>query len=149
MNLQNREIIINNYEKLNCGEIAASLEDFAEDALNHGVKVGRDGIAMVLADIYQTFPDWNFEIIDLATEGDSVVVRSKVKGTHLGIGKLPVNGGMMVAAEPTGKSFAAEHIHWYKLRDGKIVEHFAVRDDIGMMQQLGLLQSPSDAQNVN
>jgi hypothetical protein len=32
-----------------------------------------------------------------------------------------------------------QHIHWYKLLDGKIVDHYATRDDIGMMQQLGLL----------
>jgi hypothetical protein len=33
----------------------------------------------------------------------------------------------------------ALHIHWYKVRNGKIVEHTANRDDIGMMRQLGLL----------
>ena len=33
------------------------------------------------------------------------------------------------------------HIHRYKLRDGKIVDHYATRDDIGMMVQLGLLTS--------
>jgi predicted ester cyclase len=40
---------------------------------------------------------------------------------------------------PTGKRYEAQHIHWFKLRDGKIVAHWANRDDLGMMQQLGLL----------
>jgi predicted ester cyclase len=35
--------------------------------------------------------------------------------------------------------FEVQHIHMYQLRNGKIVEHFANRDDLGMMQQLGLL----------
>jgi predicted ester cyclase len=135
----NEEIIISNFEKLNRGEIIDSVEDFAEDTLNHGIKVGREGIKMVLEDIYQTFPDWSFDIEEIAASEDSVVVRTMVRGTHLGIGKIPVNGGLLVGVEPTGKQFEAQHIHWYKMRDGKIVEHYANRDDIGMMQQLGLL----------
>lgn len=150
MNLLNREIINLNYQKLNRGDIAAFLEDIAEDASNHGMKVGREGFAMVIEDIYQTFPDWSFEIVDLAAEGDSVVVRTTVKGTHLGVGQIPVNGGMLVGVEPTGKTFEVQHIHWYKLRDGKIVEHYATRDDIGMMQQLGLLPAALvDVPNFN
>ena len=50
-----------------------------------------------------------------------------------------MNGGMLVGVQPTGKRFEVSHIHWYTLRDGKIVEHYANRDDLGMMQQLGLV----------
>jgi predicted ester cyclase len=52
---------------------------------------------------------------------------------------MAVNGNLLMGAAPTNKHFEAQHIHWYKLRDGKIVEHFATRDDIGMTRQLGLL----------
>ncbi len=48
-------------------------------------------------------------------------------------------GGDVRAFPPTGKRFEVQHIHWLKLRDGRIVDHFATRDDVGMMQQLGLL----------
>lgn len=40
---------------------------------------------------------------------------------------------------PTGKSFSVLHTHWFKLKDGLIVEHRATRDDLGMSRQLGLL----------
>ncbi len=53
---------------------------------------------------------------------------------------------MLVGVEPTGKRFEVSHIHWYTLRDGKIVEHYANRDDLGMMRQLGLL--PATPANV-
>jgi hypothetical protein len=33
-------------------------------------------------------------------------------------------------------------MHWYKIRDGKIVDHYGARDDVGMMEQLGLLAEP-------
>jgi predicted ester cyclase len=42
-----------------------------------------------------------------------------------------------------GKSFKVKHIHRFRLKDGKIVEHFAVRDDWGMFQQLGHLSALS------
>lgn len=141
MELKNLEVIINCHEKLNKGDLNASLEYFAENTSNHGIMVGREGIKMVLEDIYKTFPDWRFEIAEILAKDDSVIVRTTVKGTHLGKGEFPVNGGMLVGVEPTGKNFEAQHIHWYKLRDGKIIEHYANRDDIGMMQQLGLLPS--------
>ena len=40
---------------------------------------------------------------------------------------------------PTGRRVAVHHIHIYRLADGQIVDHQAVRDDLGMLQQLGLV----------
>jgi predicted ester cyclase len=139
MSLENREIVRLCHEQLNNGDLETALEIIAVDASNHGIKVGREGYKMVLEDIYATFPDWRFEIEEIVESNDLVVVRTRVGGTHLGKSEFPVNGGMLVGVEPTGKSFEVQHIHWYKLCDGKIVEHYANRDDIGMLQQLGLL----------
>ena len=139
MELENLETIIKKHEKLNQGDVDSAINCFAEDTSNHGVPVGREGIRMVLEDIYNTFPNCRFEIAEIIAKDDSVIVRAIMSGTHLGKGEFPVNGGMLVGVEPTGKSFKVQHIHWYKLRAGKIVGHYANRDDIGMMQQLGLL----------
>ena len=141
MSLKNREIVRLCHEQLNNGDLETALEMIAADASNHGIKVGREGYKMVLEDIYATFPDWRFEVEEIVESNDSVVLRTRVRGTHLGKGEFPVNGGMLVGVEPTGKSFEVQHIHWYKLRDGKIVEHYANRDDLAMMQQLGLIRS--------
>jgi predicted ester cyclase len=48
--------------------------------------------------------------------------------------------GMPVGTPPTGKRFEVMHVHWYRLRDGQTVEHWANRDDLGMLRQLGLLK---------
>ena len=106
---------------------------------NFNEPVGREGIRTRIEDIVATFPDYRKEIVDLIARGDTVVVRCRVSGTHRGVGKLALNGGMLVGVPPTGKHFEVQHIHWYRLRDGKIVEHTAARDDLGMMRQLGLL----------
>ena len=98
---------------------------------------------MVLEDMIRTFPDVKLEIQNLVASGETVVVRAIFKGTHRGKGRLPVNGGMLVGVEPTGKSFSVTHIHWFHLRDGKIVAHYATRDDIEMMRQLGLVPALS------
>jgi predicted ester cyclase len=135
---ENRKVILLNFEKFNRGETAAAAEDWSEEITNHGEKVGRSGIKAVLDDILRTFPDAKFEIQNAVVDGEMVVVRTIFKGTHRGKGILPVNGGMLVGVEPTGKSFAVSHIHWFRLRDGKIIAHYATRDDIEMMRQLGL-----------
>jgi predicted ester cyclase len=55
---------------------------------------------------------------------------------------MPVNGGLLVGVEPTGRHFEVQHIHMLRIGGGKIVDHYANRDDLGMMQQLGLLPTP-------
>jgi predicted ester cyclase len=103
------------------------------------VPVGRQGVLRVRIDIHTTFPDWKMEIEDLDAVGNDVIARMIVSGTHKGVGKIPVNGGLLVGVPPSGNAFKVQHIHWYELKDGLIVEHRACRDDVGMMQQLGLL----------
>ena len=136
---KNAAILRHHLTVLNTGDVSAAAQFFAEGTDNFGRPVGRQGVLAVLTDVYSTFPDWRMEIEDLATVGDYVIVRVNVTGMHKGVGKLPVNGGLLIGVPPTGKTFQVEHIHWYTLKNGLIVDHRATRDDLGMMQQLGLL----------
>ena len=136
---QNREVIRQHYARRNRGDWKAAIEDYAEDARNHGRPVGREGMRRVLEDIYATFPDWRMDIVEMVAEANAVIVRCTVGGTHRGVGRLPLYGGLLLGVPPTGKRFEAQQMHWYALRAGQIVDHRATRDDIGMMQQLGLL----------
>lgn len=136
---KNAAIIHRHHDVLNSGDIPAAVQFFAEDTRNHGVPVGRQGVLRVLTDIQTTFPDWRMEIEELAAVGDDVIVRMIVTGTNKGVGRIPVNGGLLVGVSPSGNTFKVQHIHWYTLKDGLIAEHRACRDDVGMMQQLGLL----------
>jgi predicted ester cyclase len=47
------------------------------------------------------------------------------------------------AVEGRGQSYNVQHVHIYRIADGKINEHWALRDDISMLRQLGLIQSPA------
>ena len=139
--VRNQRVIRGNVEKINRGDAKGAAADWAEDAQNFGRPAGPERIQRVREDITATFPDYHMEVVDMVAVGDVVVTRCKVTGTHRGVARLSVNGGMLVGVQPTGKRFEIAHIHWYKLRDGKIVEQWATRDDLGMMQQLGLLPS--------
>lgn len=119
--------------------ISSQVNYFSDDATNHGMPVGRDGVGEVLDDIAATFPDVRFELADVVAEGDWVVVRCYMLGTHLGTGRHPfVHEGLLAGVEPTGKEMRVQHIHMFKLKDGQIVEHWACRDDVGMVRQLGV-----------
>lgn len=136
---RNADSIRRQNEIQNTGDFLKAAQFFAEDTRNHGVAVGRKGVIRVLTDIFTTFPDFHSEIIDLMAVDDMVVIRTMNTGTHKGVSKIPFNGGLLVGVPPTNKRYKVQTIHWHTLRDGLIFEHRANRDDIGMMQQLGLL----------
>ncbi len=138
----NLELIKTQIEEQNRGDWKTALNLYTSDSKNFGRPVGRAVLARIFGDIWGTFPDWRVDILDITAVGDSVVVREMTSGTHEGVGKIPVNGGMLVGVPPTHKQFKAESIHWFKLKDGKIIDHYATRDDLSMMQQLGLSPSP-------
>lgn len=143
-----QEVVRRHLTLVNAGQWKEAAELFAPDVRHHlgswqdGVErivQGRETLTRNFEDIFRTFPDWKMEIIDLVAEGDNVVVRCRVSGTHRGTSTTRVNGGFLFGVAPTGKHFEVQHIHWYRLRGGLIVDHFTNRDDAGMARQLGLL----------
>lgn len=145
---RNRDVVRQHLALINAGNWRGASELFAPDVRHHlgswtngeeGSVQGRRVLAANFEDIFRTFPDWKMELVDMVADGDAVVVRCRVSGTHRGTAATRVNGGFLLGVQPTGKHFQVQHIHWYKLRDGKIVDHFASRDDLGMGRQLGLI----------
>jgi steroid delta-isomerase-like uncharacterized protein len=134
----NQEVVRRHLDHINRGDASAAAAEYATDAKNFGRPIGRAGIETRLQDILTTFPDWHMEILEMTAAGEVVVVRCRVSGTHRGVGTMPLNG-MPVGVAPTGKRFEVTHMHWHRLRGGKIAEHYANRDDLGMLRQLGLL----------
>jgi steroid delta-isomerase-like uncharacterized protein len=150
---RNRQLITRHIELMNSGKWRDAAEMYSPEVRHHlgnwlesgGERIvqGKDVMVENLDDIFRTFPDWKMEIVDMVADSASVIVRCRVSGTHKGIGTRRINGGFLMGVKPTGKHFEVQHIHWYKIHDGKIVDHFANRDDLGMTQQLGLLPRPA------
>ena len=129
----NRRIAEQFNEGFNRSVLDAAAGCFAEDCQNHGRKVGRAGVRTVLGEIKTNFPDARLTTLTFVAEGEWVVVRCIYSGTHRGTSNFPVDGGMLVGVQPTGRTFEVQHMHMYRVLDSKIAEHFANRDDVGMM----------------
>jgi steroid delta-isomerase-like uncharacterized protein len=126
-------------EMFNQGDLAIVDDLVAPDFLNHEVPPGMnnrgpESTRQVVRMLRTAFPDLHFTIEELVAEGDTVAGRVTMRGTHLG----PFQG-----IPPTGRSFQQAHMHFVRFRDGKAIEHRAVRDDLGMMQQLGVIPVPA------
>lgn len=84
------------------------------------------------------FSDLRFDIHEVAADGDLVAVHITMRGRHTGpFVHYDDAGAVSQARPPTGRTFAATHTHWFRLADGKIIEHWANRDDLAMAQQAG------------
>ena len=89
------------------------------EVLRQFVKVSRDA-----------FPDLQFTAEDMIAEGDKVAARYTMRGTHQ---------GEFLGVAPTGKQIEVTGIDIVRFEGGKMVEHWANSDELGMMQQLGLV----------
>ena len=142
---ENKALIRRLYDEgYNRQDAAAAAALYAQDAVNHGRIVGRAAMHEVFETLFETFPDFNYRIVEATAEDDRVVCKMMMSGTHLGEPKRlnTAFGGMLKGVKPTGKKVEVVQFHSFRVRDGQIVEHAAVRDDLGMLKQLGLIAPP-------
>jgi predicted ester cyclase len=124
-------------EGLNRGNLAVADEVIDPDCLDHEAHPGGDrgpeSMRTLITMLRTAFPDLHFAIEHLVAEGDTVAGRLTMSGTHK---------GLLMGMPPTGRSVRLNNMHFVRFRDGKAIEHWGVRDDLGMMRQLGVIPSP-------
>ncbi|HEX2503657.1 MAG TPA: ester cyclase [Miltoncostaeaceae bacterium] len=86
-----------------------------------------------MAWLREAFADLSFDVEDVIWEGGKVVIRATVSGRHVGA------AGPLPSFPVTNRGFSVQHIHTFRVVDGLIAEHWACRDDLGHLRQLGLL----------
>jgi predicted ester cyclase len=124
-------------------DAVAAAAFYTEDASNHLRTVGRAGMQAVFETLYAVFPDFHYRIFESTAEDDRVVCKVEMTGTHRGQPLLrEAFSGMLNGVAPTGKSVKVLQFHSFRIRDALIAEHAAVRDDMGMVVQLGLVRKP-------
>lgn len=128
------------------GDYAAQAALWAPDAVNNGRPMSIDEIRAQLDDIHRTFPDHASRALETTAAGDLVIVLTRTSGTHRGVARTDIYGGMLKDAAPLGRHFEVLRAHWWRFKDGKIVWHQVVADDLTMMKQLGLIPAtlPAD-----
>jgi steroid delta-isomerase-like uncharacterized protein len=134
----NKAVIRRYYEEvLNSGNVDA-LQDIAVNEYDEhdplpGQANGREGLRQRVEMLRNALQP-HFTLEDVVAEYDTVVVRWINRGALVG----PILG-----LPPNGKSFAIAGIDIHRLRDGKMAEHWHVVDQLTMLQQLGMIPSPS------
>ncbi len=86
--------------------------------------------------IFSAFPDGRYSIEDMIAEGDRVVVRHTFGGTHQ---------GDFMGIPPTGKYITTTAIVISRISNGKGIEAWINGDDLGRMQQLGVIPTLGQA----
>jgi len=130
-------------EGLNRQDASVAAGFYALDAMNHGRPVGRAGMKKVFEALFSVFPDFCYRVEHETAEGSRVVCKVTMTGTHLGKPTIPeIFHGMLSGVAPTGRRVEVLQYHDFLVRGGEIAEHAAVRDDLGMLVQLGLVQRP-------
>ena len=90
--------------------------------------VGPQGVERLADVLLPAFPDMRLDIEDVIAEGDRVVSRNSVTGTHL---------GEYMGMPPTGKSVTYNEIFIFRVTDGRIAETWGVVDVLSQLRQLG------------
>jgi predicted ester cyclase len=142
----NKHCVKRHFEELwNDGEVEKIDEFFSPEFSNFGVAYSdvRGVIQHIIRTWRGAFPDLYFQIDLLVEDADMVMCEVTLSGTHLGdFAQIPPLHGPTLA--PNGRKFTVKHIHRFRLKEAKIIEHFAVRDDLGMFQQLGHLNAAGE-----
>jgi predicted ester cyclase len=104
----------------------------ADDMVNHAAGLqGREGLRSILRTIEVDLGPTELEQHHLIGEGDLVVQHVTLHGTHRS-STMP----LLADTPVTGRSATWTFIHIWRVADGVLVEHWACRDDMGLLEQL-------------
>ena len=145
MSEANKQLVRRHFEEtFNRHNLAVCSEIMAEKFVEHaaapfaqsapGKVNGPQAMRQTAEWLLAQFPDLHMTIEAMVAERDTVAVRVFSEVTNLG----PLNG----VVPPTGKRFSARQSHLFRVEGGKLVEHWATREDLPTMLQLGIIQPP-------
>lgn len=115
------------------GNMQATNDYCTDDYIYHGsggVEIkGVEGIKKLAVKYYTAFPNFRVILEDIFGEGDKVISRYKITGTHK---------GEYMGIKATGKEVEFDAVFISHFKDGKVAEDWAIYDILSLMQQLGV-----------
>jgi predicted ester cyclase len=88
--------------------------------------------------LHEAFADLRWDVHDVVAQDDLVVVHCTMRGRHeADFVTFRPDGDVADAFPPTGRTFASTQSHWLRFAGGRVIEHWANRDDMGTAFQLG------------
>jgi predicted ester cyclase len=139
MSEQNKALDRRVYEAISNSNLDALDDLMAADIVDHelppGLPPGVEGSKAFLGIFTSAFPDLKMAVEDQMAEGDRVVTRWTATGTH---------NGELMGIPATGRKVTVTGIDISRWSGGKQVEHWGQFDQMGMMQQLGVIPTPGE-----
>ena len=133
---ENKANVRRGFEAVNQKNLTVFDDLLTPDVVFHSASTtmrGLEAYKQFLSMLFTAFPDLQFTIEDMIAEGDTVVVRYSTRGTHQG----PFRG-----IAPTGKQVSGTGMFIDRIVNGKAVEQWFNGDDLGLLQQLGVIPAP-------
>jgi steroid delta-isomerase-like uncharacterized protein len=130
---ENKALARRSWEIVNQKNLDLIEELYAPDLLWHepdGDIHGYEQAKQSSSNYFAAFPDLTHTVEDVIGEGDKVVTRYTIRGTH--------KGATEDFGPPTGRHIELEGISIHRFEDGKIVEEWEQYDNLSVLQQLGL-----------
>ena len=118
-------------EVLAGGRVESIDELLAENFVSHTwgmTDAGRDKLVATTPQMHSRLTDVEMTVDDLVAEDDVVVARLTSSATP---------SGDFMGVPAAGKRYTIGEIHWFRVRDARIVEHWHQMDGLGLMRQLG------------
>ena len=116
---------------LNAGNFSVVADYLAPDVTTHnglpGQEPGREGFIAALKAFHGAFPDMRADVTHAVAEGEMVVCRFEVTGTHR---------GTFLGMPGSGRKVHYQEIAIVRMDGGKIAEHWSVADALAILQQL-------------
>jgi predicted ester cyclase len=113
----------------------------APDMVDHtpasGPILGREPGKQLIATFARAFPDTTLTVDLMVAEGDMVAAFVSYRSTHTG----PFMGHL-----PTGKAVRVTGMDIMRYRNEQVIELWSQFDDLGLLQQLGIIPRPDDSQ---
>jgi steroid delta-isomerase-like uncharacterized protein len=129
-------------EVWNQGKIDVIDDIFSIDYINHtlqpGLPPGKQGLKQMVTTMRTAFPDLKMIPDDVIVEGNKIVTRWILRGTHKGEG---------LGFPATNKSVQVIGIGIHVYKGGKVVDSWTSMDSMGLAQQLGMIPPPRQDKN--
>lgn len=141
MSGQNKMVVRRSFEEVyNRGNLDAVDDlvssDFVAHSPSRDIK-GPAGMKQFVLSLREAFPDLHITIDDQFADGDKVVTRWTARGTHL---------GTFQGVPPTGKQGSMTGMDIDRVVDGRAVECWTNSDELGLLQQLGVVPAPGEGE---
>jgi predicted ester cyclase len=125
------------FDAINSKDLSCLDDTVTEDFVDHGspfpIPPGPEGYRQILTFVTQVL-SIRYEVLDEFATSDRIVVRARAHGTAV----PPVHGEAFA-----GRPYVMDTLHVYRTEGDRLAEHWGVRDELGVLQQIGALPKPA------